>query len=119
MPDIPRLSEPPEERPVFEEFCPVCGRPDDFCEICGGPHDDRRPHGRVPGERVQFTREDALAVEREAAAWEGSLEYEHDVHGVRAHTARLRALASKLELILLMADEASCDTNDEAARLQG
>jgi hypothetical protein len=80
----------------------VCARPDDFCEICGGPHDYQRPHAPVRGELVQFTREDVLAVAREADAWEGSQEFEHDVHGVRAHTARLRALAGKLELLLLL-----------------
>lgn len=80
----------------------MCGRPDGFCEICGGPHDDRRPHVAVPGEMVHFSREDVLAVEREADAWEGSQEYEHDVRGVRDHTARLRALAAKLELLLLL-----------------
>jgi hypothetical protein len=80
----------------------VCARPDDFCEICGGPHDHLRPHTPVRGEAVQFTRDDVLAVEREAEAWEGSQEFEHDVHGVRAHTARLRALAAKLELLLLL-----------------
>jgi hypothetical protein len=51
---------------------------------------------------VQFSRDDVLAVVREADAWEGSQEFEHDVHGVRAHTARLRALAAKLELLLLL-----------------
>ena len=51
---------------------------------------------------MQFSRDDVLAVEREAEAWEGSQEFEHDVHGVRAHTARLRALAAKLELLLLL-----------------
>jgi hypothetical protein len=80
----------------------VCARPDDFCEICGGPHDQHRPHARVAGEPVHFTGEDVLAVEREADAWEKSQEYERDVHGVREHTARLRALAAKLELLILM-----------------
>ena len=83
-----------------EEFCPVCGRPEDFCEICGGPHDARRPHRTLPGERVHFTRADLLAVQREAEAWEGSQEFEHDVRGVRTHTAALRALAAKLELLI-------------------
>jgi hypothetical protein len=80
----------------------VCARPDDFCEICGGPHDYERPHAPVRGELVQFTREDVLAVTREADAWEGSQEFEHDVHGVRAHTATLRTLAAKIELLLLL-----------------
>jgi hypothetical protein len=56
----------------------------------------------VPGELVHFTRDDVLAVTREADAWEGSQEFEHDVHGVRTHTATLRALAAKLELVLLL-----------------
>ena len=80
----------------------MCARPDDFCEVCGGPHDYHRPHAPVRGEVVQFSRDDVLAVEREAEAWEGSQEYEHDVHGVRAHTAQLRALAAKIELLLLL-----------------
>jgi hypothetical protein len=100
MTDVHRLPEAPDDHPAYDEFCPVCGRPDDFCEICGGPHDYGRPHARVPGELVHFTRDDVLAVEREAAAWEGSHEYEQDVHGVRDHTARLRALAAKLQLLL-------------------
>jgi hypothetical protein len=99
-PDIQPLPATAAHR--FEEFCPVCARPDDFCEICGGPHDQHRPHTRVAAEPVLFTRADVLAVEREAEAWEKSQEYERDVHGVRDHTARLRALAAKLELLILM-----------------
>ena len=85
---------------ALDDYCPVCGRPDGYCEICGGPHDQRRQHARVSGEEVRFTEEDVLAVEREAAAWEGSREYEMNVQGVRAHTAQLRALARKLGLVL-------------------
>jgi hypothetical protein len=85
---------------ALDDYCPVCGRPDDYCEVCGGPHDVRRPHARVAGEEVRFTRDDMLAVEREAAAWEGSREYEHDVTGVRAHTIRLRTLAAKIATLL-------------------
>lgn len=84
----------------LDDYCPVCGRPEDYCEICGGPHDVRRPHARVAGEEVRFTRDDLLAVEREAEAWEGSVEYESDVNGVRAHTLRLRALAGKIATLL-------------------
>lgn len=85
---------------LLDDYCPVCGRPENYCEICGGPHDENRPHTRVPGEEVHFTREDAEAVEREAAAWEGSFEYEAGINGIRAHTARLRSLAVKITLLL-------------------
>jgi hypothetical protein len=85
---------------ALDDYCPVCGRPDGYCEVCGGPHDQRRQHARVPGEEVRFTPDDLVAVEREAAAWEGSREYEMNVHGVRAHTAQLRTLARKLGLVL-------------------
>lgn len=80
----------------------MCARPDHFCEICGGPHDQHRPHAPIPAERVHFSVEDLLAVEREADAWEKSQEYERDVHGVRDHAAHLRTLAAKLELLMLM-----------------
>lgn len=85
---------------VLDDYCPVCGRPDEFCVICGAPHDRERPHVRVPGEEVRFTRDDLTALEREAAAWEGSREYEDNVHGVRAHTHELRALAQKIAILL-------------------
>ena len=85
---------------VHDDYCPVCGRPGDFCLVCGDEHDPARPHPRVPGEEVRFTRDDLAAVEREAAAWEGSREYEADVHGVRAHVRQLRALAHKLAIVL-------------------
>ena len=88
---------------VLDDYCPVCGRPDEYCVICGSEHDRTRPHARVAGEEVRFTREDLTAVEREAAAWEGSREYEENVHGVRAHTQQLRALAQKLAVLLTYA----------------
>ena len=91
---------PAPESAALDDYCPVCGRPDEYCVICGTTHDDTRPHARVAGEEVRFTRDDLTAVEREAAAWEGSREYENDVNGVRAHTLRLRALAQKLAVIL-------------------
>lgn len=101
MPEIRslRVTSTSDER-RNEEFCPVCGRPENYCEVCGGPHDARRPHKAVPGERVRFTHDDVLAIRREIEAWEGSVEYERDVRGVRAHTATLRALVHKLELVL-------------------
>jgi hypothetical protein len=85
---------------VLDDYCPVCGRPDEFCVICGQTHDGGRPHARVPGEEVRFTRDDLYAIEREASAWEGSREYEQDVQGVRAHTHQLRALARKIAILL-------------------
>ena len=92
---------PPASEPAaVDDYCPVCGRPDQFCLICGTQHDRARPHARVPGEEVRFTRDDLIAVEREAAAWEGSREYEDNVQGVRAHTQQLRAIAQKLTILL-------------------
>jgi hypothetical protein len=92
---------PPTPEPaVLDDYCPVCGRPDDFCLICGETHDHTRPHERVPGEEVRFTLDDLNAVEREAAAWEGSREYENNVHGVRMHTQQLRELAQKIAVLL-------------------
>jgi hypothetical protein len=85
---------------ALDDYCPVCGRPDEYCVICGAQHDPSRPHARVPGEEVRFTREDLTAIEREAAAWEGSREYENNVQGIRAHTQQLRALAQKLAIML-------------------
>ena len=85
---------------VLDDYCPVCGRPDDYCVICGEEHDPTRPHARVAGEEVRFTRDDLTAIEREAAAWEGSREYDNNVHGVRAHTQQLRALAQKIGVLL-------------------
>lgn len=85
---------------ALEDYCPVCGRPDEYCVICGTEHDPTRPHARVPGEEVRFSREDLVAIEREATAWEGSREYDNDVHGVRAHTQQLRALAQKIAVLL-------------------
>jgi hypothetical protein len=99
MSELHRIAPTPEQT-ALEDYCPVCGRPEEYCEICGGPHDRRRPHARVAGEEVHFTREDMLAVEREIAAWEGSREYEMNVQGVRAHTAQLRGLVKKLETLL-------------------
>jgi hypothetical protein len=92
-------SSPAHAHPALDDYCPVCRRPDDYCEICGGPHDRTRPHARVPGEEITFTREDAEAVAREAAAWEGSFEYETGMDGIRAHTALLRALAAKINAL--------------------
>ena len=83
-----------------DDYCPVCGRPDEFCVVCGSQHDRSRPHARVPGEEVRFTREDLHAIEREATAWEGSREYEENVQGVRAHTQQLRTLAQKIAVLL-------------------
>jgi len=88
---------------VLDDYCPVCGRPGEYCVICGQPHDHSRPHARVAGEEVRFTRDDLTAIEREATAWEGSREYEQDVHGVRAHTHQLRALARKIAILLTYA----------------
>jgi hypothetical protein len=85
---------------ALDDYCPVCGRPEEYCVICGQQHDRTRPHARVAGEEVRFTREDLTAVEREAAAWEGSREYEDNVNGVRAHTLQLRALAQKIAILL-------------------
>jgi hypothetical protein len=93
---IPAAPEPA----ALDDYCPVCGRPDEFCVICGQPHDSSRPHTRMPGEEVRFTRDDLVAVEREASAWEGSREYEDNVHGVRGHTQQLRALAQKIAVLL-------------------
>jgi ribosome-binding protein aMBF1 (putative translation factor) len=89
---------------VLDDYCPICGRPDNYCEICGAPHDERRQHVRLAGEEVRFSRDDMIAVEREAVAWEDSREYETDVAGVRAHTARLRALAQKISTVLQYTD---------------
>ena len=83
-----------------DDYCPVCGRPDNYCLICGTEHESTRPHARVAGEEVRFTREDLVALEREASAWEGSREYDNNVHGVRAHTQQLRALAQKISTLL-------------------
>ena len=91
------------ELAVLDDYCPVCGRPDDYCVICGSEHDRTRPHARVAGEEVRFTREDLTAVEREATAWEGSREYEENVNGVRTHTQQLRALAQKLAILMTYA----------------
>lgn len=91
---------PAPEQAALDDYCPVCGRPDDFCLICGETHDPARPHARVAGEEVRFTREDLTALEREASAWEGSREYEDNVHGVRAHTHQLRTLAQKIAVML-------------------
>jgi hypothetical protein len=85
---------------ALDDYCPVCGRPEEYCVICGQQHDRTRPHARVAGEEVRFTREDLTAVEREAAAWEGSREYEDNVNGVRGHTLQLRALAQKIAILL-------------------
>lgn len=95
---------PPQALPWLtqEEYCPVCQRPDHFCEVCGGPHDPSRPHARVAGEVVRFTHEDVAALNREADAWEGSLEYE-SVQGIRAHAALLRSIATRLELLVPLA----------------
>ena len=68
--------------------------------ICGNEHESSRPHARVAGDEVRFTREDLLALEREASAWEGSREYDNNVYGVRAHTQQLRALAQKIATLL-------------------
>jgi hypothetical protein len=84
---------------MADDYCPVCGRPEDFCEVCGGPHNPLRQHARVPGEEVQFTREDVDALAREAEAWEGSVEY-MTVEGIRAHAERLRSLADRITLLL-------------------
>ena len=99
MPQALRISQStgPAE---LDDYCPVCGRPDNHCVICGTEHDTARPHARVAGDEVRFTREDLVAVEREASAWEGSREYDNDVHGVRAHTRQLRALAQKISTLL-------------------
>lgn len=95
------LRVPPAPDPAaLDDYCPICGRPDQFCVICGTQHDRSRPHARVAGEEVRFTRDDLIAIEREAAAWEGSREYEDNVHGVRAHTQQLRAIAQKLAILL-------------------
>ena len=95
------LRVPPAPDPAaLDDYCPVCGRPDQYCVICGTQHDRARPHARVAGEEVRFTRDDLIAIEREAAAWEGSREYEDNVHGVRAHTQQLRAIAQKLAILL-------------------
>ena len=91
---------PAPEHGVPDDYCPVCGRPDEFCVICGTQHDLARPHARVAGEEVRFTRDDLSAIEREAAAWEGSREYEENRNGVRRHTQQLRALAQKLATLL-------------------
>ena len=85
---------------ALDDYCPVCGRPEDYCVICGQQHDRSRPHARVAGEEVRFTREDLTAIEREATAWEGSREYDNNVHGVRQHTQQLRALAQKIAILL-------------------
>ncbi len=92
---------PQDESPGgLEDYCPVCGRPDNFCVICGTEHGITRPHARVAGDEVRFNREDLVAVEREASAWEGSREYDNNVNGVRAHTQQLRALAQKIATLL-------------------
>lgn len=93
---IPQAPDPAD----FEDYCPVCGRPDNYCVICGTTHEMTRPHSRVAGEEVRFTRHDLIALEREASAWEGSREYDNNVHGVRAHTQQLRALAQKIATLL-------------------
>ena len=85
---------------VLDDYCPVCGRPDNYCVICGTEHETARPHARVAGDEVRFTQDDLAAIEREASAWEGSREYDHNVHGVRAHTQQLRALAQKIATLL-------------------
>ena len=91
---------PAPDHGVLDDYCPVCGRPDEFCVICGTQHDRARPHARVAGEEVRFTRDDLSAIEREAAAWEGSREYEENLNGVRRHTQQLRTLAQKLAILL-------------------
>lgn len=88
------------EMAVQDDYCPVCGRPDEFCVVCGQSHDRTRPHARVAGEEVRFSHDDLAAVEREAAAWEGSREFDENVHGVRTHTRQLRTLARKLAILL-------------------
>ncbi len=87
---------------THEEYCPVCQRPENFCEVCGGPHNPSRPHARVAGEAVRFTRDDVDALSREAEAWEGSLEFE-SVPGIRAHAELLRSIASRIELLVPLA----------------
>ncbi len=94
-----RVSDSPDLT-TADDYCPVCGRPDGYCVVCGSQHDHTRPHARVAGEEVRFTREDLHAIEREATAWEGSREYEDNVQGVRAHTQQLRALAQKIAVLL-------------------
>ena len=94
-----RIATPPLQADL-EDYCPVCGRPDGYCVICGTEHEVTRPHTRVAGEEVRFSREDLLAVEREASAWEGSREYDNNVHGVRAHTLQLRSLAQRIATLL-------------------
>lgn len=94
-----RVSDSPNPA-TADDYCPVCGRPDEYCVVCGSQHDRTRPHARVAGEEVRFTREDLHAIEREAAAWEGSREYEDNVQGVRTHTQQLRALAQKIAVLL-------------------
>ncbi len=94
-----RVPAGPDPSPA-DDYCPVCGRPDEYCVVCGSQHDRGRPHARVAGEEVRFTREDLNAIEREAAAWESSREYEDNVHGVRAHTQQLRSLAQKIAVLL-------------------
>src|SRR6476661_4707923 len=94
-----RLPDAPEST-ALDDYCPVCGRPEEYCVICGTAHDRSRPHARVPGEEVRFTRDDLTAIEREAAAWEGSREYEDNVNGVRLHTQQLRALAQMFAILL-------------------
>lgn len=94
-----QIATPPPQADL-DDYCPVCGRPDDFCVICGAEHEITRPHTRVAGEEVRFSREDLLAIEREASAWEGSREYDNNVHGVRAHTHQLRSLAQKIATLL-------------------
>ena len=93
---IPQPLEPAD----LDDYCPVCGRPNNYCVICGNEHETTRPHARVAGEEVRFTRDDLVALEREASAWEGSREYDNNVHGVRAHTQQLRALAQKIATLL-------------------
>src|SRR5258705_4085518 len=94
-----RVPEAPDAGSL-DDYCPVWGRPDDYCVTCGTSHDRTRPHARVAGEEVRFTRDDLTAIEREAAAWEGSKEYDNNVHGVRVHTQQLRALAQKIAILL-------------------
>lgn len=99
MSQVLRIPQDPNPA-ALDDYCPVCGRPDNYCVICGTEHEPSRPHARVAGDEVRFTREDLVAIEREASAWEASREYDNNVHGVREHTQQLRALARKIATLL-------------------
>lgn len=50
------LRVPPAPDPAaLDDYCPVCGRPDQYCVICGTQHDRARPHDVLVGANSAMT----------------------------------------------------------------